>query len=84
MNSKNEFLEKSDEFVPFKICGHSEENINMAFDHLQKIIHGERIKDVLEVLKLSSRRLPKPPNFKEKSKPRINRKVEISSSRNRK
>jgi hypothetical protein len=80
----NTFSEKSDDFVPFKICGHSEENINMAFDHLQKIIHGERIKDVLEVLKLSARDLSKPTNFREKNKVRINRKVETSSGRNRK
>lgn len=53
------------EFVPFKIVGYDEENIDMAFEHLQKIINGERIKDVIEMLKVSTRSLPKPPNFKD-------------------
>lgn len=42
------------EFVPFKIVGYNEANIEMAYDHLQKIIQGERIKDVIEMLKIST------------------------------
>jgi hypothetical protein len=62
---------EEDEVVPFKIVGFYEENIEMAFDNLQRIIHGERIKDVIEGLKVSSRTLPKPANLKEKTnKPR--------------
>jgi hypothetical protein len=60
-----------EEVVPFKIVGFYEESIEMAFDNLQRIIHGERIKDVIEGLKVSSRTLPKPANLKEKTnKPR--------------
>lgn len=55
------------EFVPFKIVGYQEENINMAYDHLERIINGERIKNVLDALKLVARKLPKPISTKEKT-----------------
>lgn len=55
-----------EEFVPFKIVGYNEENINMAYEHLERIIKGERIKNVLEALKLAARKLPRPAAGKDK------------------
>lgn len=56
-----------EEFVPFKIVGYNDENINMAYEHLERIIKGERIKNVLEALKLAARKLPRPVAGKDKS-----------------
>jgi chemotaxis signal transduction protein len=42
------------EFVIFKIKGYGEENVHMAFEHLDRIVKGDRIKDVMENLKVVS------------------------------
>jgi hypothetical protein len=67
-NNKGAEIEEG-EFVPFKICGHNEVSINMAHDHLQRIIKGERIKEVIESLKIACKDLPKPPVIKDKPGP---------------
>ena len=67
--TKGEPVAVSDaEFVPFKIVGYDHENIDMAFDHLQRIIGGERIKSVIEALKVSSKMLTRAARGEKSSK----------------
>ncbi len=50
---------KSSEFVPFRILGFTSENVEAAFSHLDRIVGGERIKDVMESLKIVAKSLPR-------------------------
>lgn len=72
---KNSILQKSEsldaEFVPFRILGYNRDNIDMAHDHLQRIISGERIKEVIEALKISSKNLSRPAKTERQRKPRL-------------
>lgn len=50
---------KDGDFVVFRIIGFTAENVDVAFNHLDRIVKGERIKDVMESLKTTAKTLPR-------------------------
>ena len=50
------------EFVIFRISGSAMENVNMAYEYLERIEKGDRMKDVVELLKNASKSLSKRDN----------------------
>jgi hypothetical protein len=50
---------KESEFVIFRVIGFTTENVDAAFNHLDRIIKGERIREVMESLKSVAKTLPR-------------------------
>lgn len=69
------------EFVIFRIIGHAEENVNMAYDHLERIVKGDRIKDVMENLKAVSRHFVKRESPSKKDRERTDKVVTGSATK---
>lgn len=62
--SKEKINSESDEPVTFKVSGSYEINVDTAIDAINRVIKGERIKEVTDNLRITAKSLPRRPNGK--------------------